>query len=147
MKFMQQFLSTFKKDLKNYLFCNKFATTQIYYKSEIYTCTTLKLPAIVFALKSVGEVVLNCKDYSFGIGLDFLVYTQNRDHPTLGLEIATLIVNCLVSKYYLKSFTIDDSQVIDDDLQDSDMVTVVKASLGIRINGSDLGLLCVGGKK
>ncbi|AHH10012.1 Hypothetical protein BPA_0047300 (plasmid) [Borrelia parkeri SLO] len=144
MKFLKQFLSTFKKDLKNYLFCNKFATTQIYYKSEIYTCTTLKLPAIVFALKSIGEVVLSCKDYSFGIGFDFLVYTHNKDHPTLGLEVATLIVNFLVSKYYLKSFTIDDSQVIDDDLQDSDMVTVVRVNLGIRINGSDLGLLCVG---
>ncbi|WP_247751137.1 hypothetical protein [Borrelia hermsii] len=140
---MQQFLHTFKKDLKNYLFYNKFATTQIYYKSEIFTCTTLKLPAVVFALKSKGEVVLKCKDYSFAVGLDFLVYTHCSDHPTLGLEVATLIVNFLVSKYSLQSFTIDDSQVVDEDSQDINMITVIRSILGIRINGSDLGLLCL----
>ncbi|WP_240390457.1 hypothetical protein [Borrelia turicatae] len=129
--------------MKNYLVYNKFATTQIYYKSEIYTYTTLKLPAVVFALKSKGEIVLRCKNYSFGVGLDFLVYTHCSDHPTLGLEVATLIVNFLVLNYSLESFTIDDSQVVDEDVQDMKMVTVVKVNLGIRINGSDLGLLCL----
>ncbi|AHH11864.1 hypothetical protein bcCo53_001666 (plasmid) [Borrelia coriaceae] len=139
MKFIEQFLSTFKKDLKNYLFYSKLTTTQIYYKSEIYTCTTLKLPVVVFALKSIGEVVFKCKNYSFALSLDFLVYTHCSDHPTLGLEIATLIVNFLVSNYSLESFSIDDSQVSGEDLEDVNMVTVIRSKLGIRLNSSDLG--------
>ncbi|WP_024654375.1 hypothetical protein [Borrelia hispanica] len=143
MKFIEKFLHTLKKDLNNYLFSNKFATTQIYYKSEIPTCTTLNLPVVVFALKGLGEVVLRCKSYSFAISLDFLVYTECTEHkPTIGLEIATLIVNFLVVNYSLQSFSIDDSQILEGDDKDTQMVTIIRSTLGIRINSGDLGLLC-----
>ncbi|MBW6186829.1 hypothetical protein KZ870_36835, partial [Pseudomonas aeruginosa] len=117
------------------------------YKSEAYTCTNLQLPAIVFASKSIGEVVLKCRSYSFALGLDFLVYTRCSNNSVLGFEIATLIVNFLVSKYYLQSFSIDDSQIVDEDSQDMTMVTVIKSSLGMRINSSDLGLASVNKEK
>ncbi|ATQ17896.1 hypothetical protein CNO09_05925 (plasmid) [Borrelia miyamotoi] len=147
MSFIQEFLYEFKKDLKKYLVYSKFATAQIYYKSEIYACTNLQLPAIVFASKSIGEVVLKCKGYSFALGLDFLIYTHCRNNSVLGFEIATLIVNFLVSKYYLQSFSIDDSQIVDEGSQDMTMVTIIRSSLGMRINSGDLGLAFVNKEK
>ncbi|WP_051374028.1 hypothetical protein [Borrelia persica] len=101
MKFIEQFVYTFKKDLKAYFFAHKLATTQIYYKSEVYSCTDLKLPVVVFTIKSIGEVVQKCRRYSFAVCLDLVIYTECQDRPMLGIEIASLLVNFLTLKYSL----------------------------------------------
>nr|WKT13882.1 hypothetical protein LKV13_04525 [Borrelia sp. BU AG58] len=57
-KFIQNYTLALKKELATFLACNKFATTKVYYKSEIYACSTLKMPVVAFTLSSRGEVVL-----------------------------------------------------------------------------------------
>ncbi|WP_210360306.1 hypothetical protein [Borreliella garinii] len=144
MKLIEEFIINLKKNLRNCLVACKETTTKVYYKSEIFTCTTKDLPSIVFAVKSTAEIVNNCKNYSILLSPKFVIYTECSMRPTLGLEIANLIVSFLILNYSLKYFSIDDSQ-IEDETSDARMITLVDTTLGIRIDGNDY-LNCNGGK-
>ncbi len=122
--------------MKNYLVECKETTITVYYKSEMFTCTNKDLPSIVFAVKSTAEIVNNCKNYSMLLSSKFVIYTECNMRPTLGLEIANLIVSFLVLNYSVKYFSIDDSQ-IEDETSDARMITLVDATLGIRIDSND----------
>ncbi|WP_434246502.1 hypothetical protein [Borreliella burgdorferi] len=144
MKLIEEFIINLKKNLKSYLISCKETTTKVYYKSEMFTCTSKDLPSIVFAVKSTGEIINNCKNYSILLTPKFVIYTECNMRPTLGLEIANLIVSFLIKNYSLKYFSIDDSQ-IEDETSDARMVTLVDTTLGIRIDGNDY-INCCGGK-
>uniref|UniRef100_UPI003B2133B5 hypothetical protein n=1 Tax=Borreliella tanukii TaxID=56146 RepID=UPI003B2133B5 len=144
MKLIEKFIIDLKKNLKNYLVECKQTTTKVYYKSEMFACTTKDLPSIVFAVKSTGEIVNNCKNYSMLLSPKFVIYTECNMRPTLGLEIANIIVSFLILKYSLRNFSIDDSQ-IEDETSDARMVTLVDTTLWIRMDGSDY-INCCGGK-
>ncbi|WP_234925469.1 hypothetical protein [Borreliella valaisiana] len=79
----------------------------------MFTCTMKDLPSIVFAIKSTGEIVNNCKNYSMILSPKFVIYIERSMRPTLGLEIANLIVSFLLLNYSLKYFRIDNSQIED----------------------------------
>ncbi|WP_236842413.1 hypothetical protein, partial [Borreliella garinii] len=102
----------------------------------MFACSTLDLPSIVFAVKSTGEILNHCKNYSMLLCPKFIIYTECNMRPTLGLEIANIIVAFLMLNYSLKYFSIDDSQV-EDETSAARMVTLVDSTLGIRIDGAD----------
>lgn len=144
MKYIEEFVINLKKNLKTYLTTCKQTTTKVYYKSEMFACSTLELPSIVFAVKSTGEILNHCKNYSMLLCPKFIIYTECSMRPTLGLEIGNIIVAFLMLNYSLKYFSIDDSQV-EDENSEARMVTLVDSTLGIRIDGADY-INCRGGK-
>ncbi|WP_215537780.1 hypothetical protein [Borreliella bavariensis] len=144
MKYIEEFVINLKKNLKTYLTACKQTTIKVYYKSEMLACSTLDLPSIVSAVKSIGEILNHCKNYSMLLCPKFIIYTEYSMRPTLGLEIANIIVAFLMLNYSLKYFSIDDSQV-EDETSAARMVTLVDSTLGIRIDSADY-INCRGGK-
>ncbi|UGQ16722.1 hypothetical protein [Borrelia sp. RT5S] len=139
-RFIQNYILTLKRELAAFLACCKFPTTKVYYKSELYACSTLKMPVVVFTLSSKGEVVLKCKEYSLVVALDFTIITECSSEPTQGLTLALLITKFLTLNYSLAEFNINDSSVVGD--EQIQMVTTLRCSLATRVNSSDLDVSC-----
>ncbi|QMU99653.1 hypothetical protein F0310_04375 (plasmid) [Borrelia sp. A-FGy1] len=138
--FIKHYVASIKGGLVSYLACNKFATTKVYYKSELFTCTSLSFPVVVFTLESKGEVVSKCRAFSLSITLDFTIITDCSSCSTQGLTLALLVTKFLAKNYFLSNFSINDSSVAGE--EEAEMITKLRCAIADRINSCDLNFLC-----